>query len=227
MAPAHPLDTPVWSALTSRQSAIALGDDRARRYAAGYAPFAAAAPGRDDGVTALAELLSGAQDTALLGLEAPRIPPGFRVIADAECVQMILEGPIVLAASPGVVRLGDADAPAMAELAGLTRPGPFGPRTHRMGTFIGVRMDGRLVAMAGERMRMDSWSEVSGVCTHPGWRGRGFARALSGLVVRRIRRRGEQPFLHAYASNATAIDLYRSLGFVERARLRLVRIAAP
>ena len=91
----------------------------------------------------------------------------------------------------------------------MTRPGPFRARTHHFGQFWGIRREGQLVAMAGERMRLPGFSEVSGVCTHPDWRGHGFARALSAFVANRIQARGETPFLHAYADNGAAVGLYQ------------------
>ncbi len=114
------------------------------------------------------------------------------------------------------VQLGGADVPDMIALAQLTKPGPFLPRTHELGQFIGIREQGRLVAMAGERIRLNGYSEVSGVCTHPDYRGRGLARLLSILVSRRIAARGQTPFLHAFASNTSAIRLYESIGYVTR-----------
>jgi predicted GNAT family acetyltransferase len=109
--------------------------------------------------------------------------------------------------------LSAADAAEMVALATLTQPGPFRIRTHELGAFSGIRHDGRLVAMAGERMKLDGYTEVSGVCTHPDFRGRGYGAALSHAVAARIRDRGETPFLHARAANTAAISLYESLGF--------------
>ena len=111
--------------------------------------------------------------------------------------------------------LQEADAAEMLALAELTRPGPYRLGSHRFGRFIGVREQGRLIAMAGERMRMPGMAEVSAVCTHPDHRGHGYAGALMRIVAERILARGERPMLHSYADNAGAIALYRSLGFVE------------
>jgi predicted GNAT family acetyltransferase len=108
----------------------------------------------------------------------------------------------------------------MVELAALTRPGPFLARTHTLGRFVGIRQSGRLVAMAGERFKLDGITEVSGVCTHPDWRGRGYAGLLSRIVATRIADRGEIPILHAFATNTAAIRLYGELGFVLRERLQ-------
>jgi predicted GNAT family acetyltransferase len=120
-----------------------------------------------------------------------------------------------------VVQLSDADAPEMLALAKLTEPGPFLTRTHAMGAFIGIRIGGRLAAMAGERFRFPGFTEVSGVCTHPDFRGRGLARQLSAAVAAGIEARGERPFLHAWKTNHTAIGLYESLGFELRTEVNV------
>jgi len=130
-------------------------------------------------------------------------------------------------AASDIVELGDEDAPEMLALATLTEPGPFLTRTHRMGNFIGIRLEGRLAAMAGERMRFPGYTEVSGVCTHPDFRGRGLARRLSAAVMAAIVARGEQPFLHAWRSNQAAISLYESLGFELRTEVNVAVLTKP
>jgi predicted GNAT family acetyltransferase len=109
----------------------------------------------------------------------------------------------------------------MLALAKLTQPGPFLARTPLMGTFIGIRIDGRLAAMAGERVRFPGYTELSGVCTHPDFRGRGLARRLSAAVAAGIEARGERPFLHAWSTNRAAISLYESLGFELRSEVNV------
>jgi predicted GNAT family acetyltransferase len=128
-----------------------------------------------------------------------------------------------------VVELGGADVPEMIRLAELTRPGPFCPRTTALGTHLGVREDGVLVAMAGERLRPPGWTEISAVCTAPAARGRGHASTLVHALAQRIVHRGERPFLHVAADNANAIALHRSLGFAVRRRVRFhgYRVPAP
>jgi predicted GNAT family acetyltransferase len=214
----HPLDRPAWSALVGRQAGLARGDPAlAVRMDADFGMFAGAAESTADAQSALAGLIEPPQDLWLVEPEPQAAPPGLVVRTHAACWQMVAER---LTPAPDrpleVLPLGDADAPDMVTLAALTRPGPFFPRTHRLGDFIGLRQDGALVAMAGERLRPDGFTEVSGVCTHPDHRGRGYAGALMRRVAAKILARGETPFLHAYAGNTGAIALYESLGFVLR-----------
>jgi predicted GNAT family acetyltransferase len=104
----------------------------------------------------------------------------------------------------------------MLDLATLTKPGPFGPRTHELGAYLGIRVEGKLVAMAGERLKVPGYTEVSAVCTHPEYAGKGYARSLMSEVMRRIRSRGEIAFLHVRQSNTRAVALYERLGFRTR-----------
>lgn len=216
----HPLDRPVWSALTSRQASLGLGGDLARRFAPEFGPFAAAA---DPSSEAWAALLALADEgLAVVEAEPAPLPSGVVAAQEAELVQMVMDrlvdGP---AAELDVLLLSDADAREMRALAELTRPGPFSSRTHELGDFVGVRQGGRLVAMAGERMKPAGFTEVSGVCTHPDWRGRGYAAALIRIGAARILARGETPFLHSYATNTGAIALYEALGFRLRRRMTM------
>lgn len=213
---AHPLDRPVWSTLSTRQRALALGDDRALRFDPRYNVFGAAADGSPENLAALAELIQA--DGVLWVVEAqPFTPPrGVAVVKAAVCAQMVADHPRPGEPDFAFEHLTEADAPQMLALATLTEPGPFFEATHRLGAFVGIKQEGRLVAMAGERMRPEGFTEVSGVCTHPDHRGRGYAGRLMQVVAGRIVARGETPFLHSYASNLGAISLYESLGFAIR-----------
>lgn len=208
----HPLDRPVWTALTGRQVEFAAGDARAVRYRPEINLLAAAADDSPAALAALAALVPVGGKIATVEAAETRVPPSLTVVKQAMLAQMVLERPV--STEPvDFLDLGDTDAPEMVALATLTEPGPFVEATHRLGAFIGIRVDGRLVAMSGERMRAPGLTEVSAVCTHPDWRGRGLAGKLMRVVMARIVARGETPFLHSYASNAGAIALYEKLGF--------------
>lgn len=211
----HPLDCPTWSALTSRQTAFGTDGVLARRFDEDISPFAAAADNSAAAVATLAALAHADDDMSLLERDPPAPPPGVALKLNAAGVQMVLRS---LAPGPDIAfdHLGDADAPDMLELATLTRPGPFRARTHKLGRFIGVREHGQLIAMAGERLQTEAFVEVSGICTHPDYRGRGLAAALTRTVTARVLEDGKIPFLHAYASNIGAISVYRKLGFEHR-----------
>jgi predicted GNAT family acetyltransferase len=210
----HPLERPVWSALTSRQSAVAVTTGGAVRFSPEYGIFAALADESEASLAALGALVAATGDVAVVEAKAPPPVPGTRVTSEALCWQMVMTDPAP-APPPAfeIAPLTEADAPEMLALATLTKPGPFFGRTHQLGRFIGVRQDGTLVAMAGERMQPTGFTEVSGVCTLPDHRGRGYAAALMRQVAGAIRARGETPFLHAYAANTGAIGLYETLGF--------------
>ncbi len=226
---AHVLDRPVWTALTTRQTAFAIGGDAARRFVPDVSPFAAA---RDDSPSSLASLgaLAGPGDALLfVQVDDIAIPPGLVATTTAPGVQLVARADAAFAPpqDPRIVRLTAADAPAMLALATLTKPGPFASRTPELGEFWGVKWDGRLVAMAGERMRQPGFTEVSGVCTHPDARGRGLARLLSMTVAAQIAARGETPYLHAYANNDAAIQLYESIGFRLRRHMHVAMLERP
>src|SRR5436190_3836910 len=217
----HPLDHPIWSALTTRQQALAEGGDLARRYPFAIAPFAATVDTSPQGFAALRALMSRSE-VAVLFTPDPVAPPAeFRIVLAKPGEQMI--GTPVDSAIRGaeVVTLGVDDAAAMVELTELTKPGPFTLRTHELGTFLGIRIDGRLVAMVGERMKPANYTEMTAVCVHPDHRGRGYAQVLLGAIGRQIVARGEIPFLHVFTDNISAIALYERQGMKIRRRLHM------
>ncbi|HEU4961612.1 MAG TPA: GNAT family N-acetyltransferase [Sphingomonas sp.] len=221
----HPLDRPFWSAITTRQRHFALGDGRAARFVPEIGWFAAAADAAPENLAALAALVPAAGMLGLVETDPPPLPPGLKIVKQAACVQMVAERPAVPAPGFAFEALGDRDAADMLALATLTEPGPFFARTHQLGAFIGIREEGQLVAMAGERLKPPGYTEVSGVCTRPGFRGRGYAAGLMAAVSDRIAARGETPFLHAYADHAATIALYQRLGFRVRTTLLYTLIA--
>lgn len=208
------LDRTIWNALTTRQAHHALGKAGARRLDPQIGPFAALRDDCPENLAALADLVGPDESVILFQLDGCPTPPGLAVEMVAPGVQMLLEGLVAPPPIRDVIeKLSAADAAEMLALATLTQPGPFRLRTHELGEFWGVRRDGRLVAMAGERLAVEGFTEVSGVCAHPDVRGQGLAGALSHHVASRMLARGEVPFLHAWAGNANAIRLYETLGF--------------
>jgi ribosomal protein S18 acetylase RimI-like enzyme len=219
----HPLDTVLWRALTSVQASLAEGGERARRYPAAIAPFAATVDTEAPSFRSLLALVGRDDQVALFTTEEVEPPSTFSVVRRDAVDQMVLEDAGDCAAQPeaAIVALGVADVPEMLALTSVTQPGPFGPRTIELGHYIGIRRRGVLVAMAGERMRLDGFTEISAVCVEPTYRGQGFAVDLVRSLVSLIAARSEIPFLHVFSSNHAAIALYRRLGFTLRRRMHL------
>ncbi len=222
------LDNPIFNALLSEHASVALGEGAARRYPAAIGPLAGAP---DQSQTSYDALRSLAGPKGLLGLflhDPPALPKGWSLFRGGILTQMICREPRlewVSAISAGLTlrRLGSADVPAMVALATLTEPGPFRERTHELGIFYGIFEGDRLLAMAGQRMRVPGFVEVSAVCTHPDARGRGFGGVVMREVMREIVEAGRTPFLHAFADNP-AVRLYERLGFVQRRTFHLAVI---
>jgi ribosomal protein S18 acetylase RimI-like enzyme len=211
----HPLDRAVWNALTTAQAHLAIAEGGLLRFDPAYALFAAAREGARAEETDWAGLARRTGPLALFEVN-PVVPPGLVVVDRIDCQQMICTS--LTAGGRGVdfEPLTDADGPEMLALATLTKPGPFLEKTHLLGPFIGIRDEGRLVAMAGERLNLDGFGEVSGVCTHPDYRGRGYAGALMRVVAQRIIERGDTVFLHARIGHEATIAFYETLGFRRR-----------
>jgi ribosomal protein S18 acetylase RimI-like enzyme len=215
------LDRPIWSALLTRHAHIAEGGPRARRYDPSVSPFAATPDDSNESLEALAALGRDSESMVLNQTGEIVVPAGFTPLMIAPLAQMLLEKPLATIDDPRIVPLDWSDAGAMLALASLTKPGPFTLKALTFGDFWGIRIDGQLVAMAGERLKQPGYTELSGVCVHPDSRGKGYARLLSLFVSSRIQASGEQPYLHCLASNETAIKLYESIGFRLRAELKV------
>ena len=213
--PLQLLDQIVWHSLTGAQAHCATGTATARRYAPGFSPIIAFADSERPDFAALEPYCEPGEHFYCGGWTGTA-PPGWQIDAEAMLVKMVWQAPAP-AADDGLaaVRLGPEHVPQMLELVALTKPGPFGPRTIELGDYFGCFDGPRLVAMAGERMHAGLLREVSGVCTHPEFQGRGLARRLMRLVLRRELQRGETPFLHVMCDNRAAHGLYERMGFVD------------
>lgn len=216
----HPLDRVIWNSLTSRHAGLAEGGDLARRYPARIGPLAAVREETPEAFAALAALAPAGDRVGLLSREPLALQPAFSVAFTDAIDQMVLTGPVPAATEAAFDPLGPTDVPEMKALADLTRPGPFSHDTHELGSYLGLRAGGELIAMAGYRMHLDGFREISAVCVHPGHRGRGHAAALVVALARSIAAAGETPFLHVLSSNAPAIPLYLKLGFALHRTLR-------
>jgi predicted GNAT family acetyltransferase len=224
----HPLDNIIWKALTTRQAEFAESSSQARRFLPEVSPLAGFREPTTEGYESLAGLVNRGATIGLFLEEAYQPRPGWSLVAGAPMPEMVYESPSgslsILSSphkpDPEIVMLGDADVPEMMELTALTKPGPFLKRTHKLGTYLGIRRDGKLVAMAGERLKIPGYTEVSAVCTHPEHTGQGYARILMAEVMQRICSRGETPVLHVRGDNVRAIALYEKLGFSQRVLLQ-------
>lgn len=216
------LNNPIWSALTSAQSHFAIGGPHAKRFPAEVAPFMAVAEPSELAARALAELVAPGEVVNIISV-TPELRDGWELLATGNIVQMIwrADAPMPVVDSSDIVELGEADAPDMLALTALVFPGYFRSRTPEMGAYFGIRHNGRFAAMTGERMKVHGLEEISAVCTHPDFTGRGYAARLVSYVARNMLQRGVRPFLHVNETNQRARSLYERVGFEDRMLLPL------
>ena len=207
------LDNIVWHTLVGPHARFAAGSGGARRYARGFSPIVGFATPEDPDFDALGAVCN-ADEHFYCDAWSGKAPPFWQIESETTMFKMVWESPSVPPdEADDALPLGPDQADAAMALAALTRPGPFGPRTIELGEYFGIFDGGRLVAMAGERMHAADLREISGVCTHPDFQGRGHARRLMTKLMHRQRRRGETPFLHVMRDNAGARTLYARMGF--------------
>jgi ribosomal protein S18 acetylase RimI-like enzyme len=218
------LDNPIWFALTTEHRLLARSHGLARRYPPEVSPLAALLHPTNDAFADLQWLVSPGEHVALFTASPLDVPGDWQVDRSRWIDQMICEASL---APPPVVPLplGTTDVAEMLELTAATEPGPFLPRTIQMGNYFGIRAsDGRLVAMAGERLQSTAFAEISAVCTHPEFRGRGYARDLTTFLAAQIRAAGKTPFLHVKSENGAKL-VYQRIGFRFRAAIYLTVIS--
>jgi GNAT superfamily N-acetyltransferase len=220
------LDNVFWHALSGAQARFAVGDARARRFAPGFSPIVAFPEAQRPDFAALRPFCAAGEHFYCDGWSGPA-PSGWAIELEKTMFKMVWDAPVPAEdAAPDAIALGPEHAAQALALATLTNPGPFGPRTPELGEYFGLFEGERLVAMAGERTEAGALREVSGVCTHPDFRGRGLARRLVAKLVRRQLLRGQLPFLHVTSANAAGHGLYARMGFRDAGE-SVVRVVAP
>ena len=209
----HELDNIFWHTLAGPHAHWATGTEAARRYARGFTPILGFADQANPDFSVLTPFCEPDEHFYTDGW-AGSTPAGWQLEKESTMFKMVWEAPMPETdEAPEAIPLGPEHAPQAMELALLTKPGPFGPRTIELGEYFGVFEDGRLIAMAGERLHAGKWREISGVCTHPDFQGRGYARRLMTKLLRHEMQRGEAPFLHVARENEGARGLYKRMGF--------------
>ena len=212
---AHALDNPVWHSLTTQHAGLALTAHGAARYPAAIVPFAAVGEPTARAANQLTSLVDDAESVFIVGV-APPPPPGWQLEPKKPVLQMTCSQRPPGIRGPPVTSMAAEQAPDMIALTDLVFPGFFRPRTLEMGAYYGIYDGARLAAMAGERMRLDGYQELSAICTHPDYTGRGYAQRLISILCNAAFERGFTPFLHVYADNERAIGVYRKMSFVDR-----------
>lgn len=223
----HVLDNPAWHALTGPHASFAVGGDLVRRYPADVAPFVAVRTWEHPHVwQELTELVGPGREVGISAAD-PELPEGWEELGRGAGVQLVETDALRPRPDEEAVLLGAADVPEMLALVERNQPGPFRPRTHELGRYVGIRRDGRLVAMAGERLHPEGWTEISAVATDAEHRGQGLASRLVLDVAFHIQERGDRALLHAAATNTGAIRVYERLGFTLRRRTTFLSVRTP
>jgi ribosomal protein S18 acetylase RimI-like enzyme len=209
-----PFPNPFWQALTTEQSVIAIGSSLARRYPADVIPFAGLSEPSQPAMIAFRDLLAPEESIYITGDQLPEAP-GLKFLGNLPGWQMHFSAPIPSPhpEAPPIGILTADDSPAMVALTDAAFPGFFRARTHTLGHYFGANVNGQLVAMAGERVALPGYREISAVCTLPGHTGRGYGAHLLRHIVNFHAAAGLRSFLHVAAANTRALELYERLGF--------------
>lgn len=215
---AQPLENPFWAAISTHHAKLAVVENLAGRYLADVAPFAGVRTQDAGAVAQLERMVKPGDSIFLMGL-VPELGPSWTVNKRASLPQMVCDSPIAMPPGPQWIELTQTHGEDMLALMTQVFPGFFRSRTREMGRYIGIYDGPRLVAMAGERLRVDGYQEISAVATHPDYTGRGYAQQLVAEISNAARARGFTPFLHVYRENVRAMSVYERLGFVVRKEL--------
>jgi ribosomal protein S18 acetylase RimI-like enzyme len=215
----HPLDNPAWEALNGRQAEFAIKGEGVLRYRPDVFMFAGIPDASTESIKNISKLFQKGEVMGIMGFK-PDTEPYFKFVGGGDVYQMVT-AKIPEYKAVDYVELKKEDTPEIAELVELTKPGPYAPNVLELGTYVGIKENGKLIAMAGERVKPDGFTEVSLVCTHPDYRGKGYAKSLSGVIIENIMDRRDVPFLNVMAQNIAAIKLYEKLGFTTRVEYKI------
>lgn len=219
------LDNPIWNSLATCHARFAIGGGLAKKYPVAIGPFAGVREITRAAFAELEQVIDEDEQVYLVGLEEP-FPTELCVEHHAPITQMVAQDRVnIPAVNQSIITLTESDVPDMLDLIELTFPGYFRPQTYKLGTYFGIVDDGKLIAMAGERMSMTGFREISAVCTHPDYRGRGFAQHLMALLIDKLFDENITPFLHVDVDNEKAKGVYRKLGFFERKNVPLKAVS--
>jgi predicted GNAT family acetyltransferase len=212
----HVLDNPAWNALSSGNKNLSNGNDKAKHFPKEVSPFVGMAENTSENFEILRDLMPAEGVSAVIAPAEIVIPDSWKLVHSLKVQQMICETPAEHVSATGLIPLSDQHIPAMLALTKLTEPGPFASRTVDFGHYRGIFNGDQLIAMAGQRLHPYEYMEISAVCTHPDFTGRGLAKQLLSHHIRRIREAGGIPFLHVKSENARAIKVYEAMGFKAR-----------
>ncbi|MGP9682350.1 MULTISPECIES: GNAT family N-acetyltransferase [unclassified Brachybacterium] len=221
------LDNPVWSSLTGHHAHQAVGNDLVKHFPEDVSPFVGVKDWEHPDVWDAVLDLFGHGATVGVSHADPVLPEGWEQVFSIPGVQLTQTALLRARPDSEALELGAADSPDMLALVERTKPGPFLPRTHELGRYVGVRREGRLIAMAGERLHPDGWTEISGVAVDADHRRQGLASRLVLDVAFHIQQRGDRALLHASAANTGAISGYEKLGFALRRRVTFGAVRTP
>ena len=211
----HILDNPAWNSLNTNHRQLGKIGKKAAVYNPQISVIGAVKENTLDAYLELGTLTTPGVPVAIIGFKIPSELKGWMTLQSAETYQMVCNKPIDYA-EVDYVELTKKDVPEMMKLVEVTKPGPFSPGTIEMGHYVGIRKNGELIAMGGERMKPKGYVEISGICTHPEHRGKGYGTAITGILTNTILEQGDTPFLHVFKQNETAIRLYEKLGYATR-----------
>lgn len=210
------LDNPAWWALNGVHQSFAIGTKHVKRYQRGILPFAAYNLEAKESITVLDEFLEAGEVFFLIG-ELPPLPAHWTLLKELPCAQMINQATVAPPEGEvSIVRLTEAHSNEMYNLIQKVQPGYYEHNTHRLGSYYGIWQQDKLVAVAGERMRLEELTEISAICTDPDYTGRKYAQHLIAHLCNTNLTQGNIPFLHVLETNQRAIGLYEYMGFTKR-----------